>query len=66
MFRRRSVRRWLNEGDLRERVAEIRAAERTPTDDATAEARLVVLLLRAAQHDWKASAWFLERPSAAE
>ena len=30
----RSVRRWLNEGDLRERVAEVRAAERTPKTEA--------------------------------
>lgn len=56
----RSVRRWLREGDLRERVAEVRAAERS-SSDATAEARLVVLILRAAQHDWRASAWWLER-----
>ena len=55
----RSVRRWLTEGDLRERVAEVRAAERTPTDEATAEARAVVLLLRSG--DWRASAWWLER-----
>lgn len=55
----RSVRRWLNEGDLRERVAEFRAAERTPTDDASTEARAVVLLLRSS--DWRASAWWLER-----
>jgi len=57
----RSVRRWLAEGDLRERVAEVRAAERTPVDDATAQARMVLLLLRAAQHDWRASAWWLAR-----
>jgi hypothetical protein len=38
----RSVRRWLHEGDLRERVAEVRAAEPTPADAAD-EARLVVL-----------------------
>lgn len=65
----RSVRRWLHEGDLRERVAEVRAAERAPVRadglasdaDATEEARLVVLLLRAAQTDWRASAWWLER-----
>ena len=56
----RSVRRWLNEGDLRERVAEVRAAERS-SSDATDETRLVVLLLRAAQTDWRASAWMLER-----
>jgi transposase len=57
----RSVRRWLNEGDLRERVAEIRATERASADAASDEARLVVLLLRAAQHNWRASAWWLER-----
>ena len=56
----RSVRRWLHEGDLRERVAEVRAAERAHAD-ATCEARLVVLILRAAQTDWRASAWSLER-----
>jgi transposase len=54
----RSVRRWLHEGDLRERVAEVRATEPTPAD-AISEARLVVLLLRAS--DWRASAWWLER-----
>ena len=57
----RSVRRWLNEGGLRERVAEVRDAERTPVDDARAEARMVVLILKAAEHDWRASAWWLER-----
>ena len=60
----RSVRRWLAKGDLRERVAEVRAAERSrdvASDKATSEARLVVLLLRAAQSDWRASAWWLER-----
>jgi transposase len=56
----RSVRRWLHEGDLRERVVEVRAAERVDAD-ATSGARLVVLLLRAAQTDWRASAWWLER-----
>jgi hypothetical protein len=44
----RSVRRWLAERDLRERVAELRAAE--PEQVAlTTEARLVVLLLRGAK-----------------
>ena len=59
----RSVRRWLHEG-LRERVAEVKATERAALGDglhadATDEARLVVLLLRAS--DWRASAWWLER-----
>ena len=56
----RSIRRWLHEGDLRERVAEVRATERQ-VEDAITEARLVVLILRAAQTDWRASAWWLER-----
>jgi transposase len=55
----RSVERWLKNG-LRDRVAEARAAGQEQTD-ATSEARLVVLILRAAQHDWRASAWWLER-----
>jgi hypothetical protein len=58
----RSIWRWLHEGDLRERVAEVRAARRSPfrgKRDATDEARLVALLLRAS--DWRASAWWLER-----
>jgi hypothetical protein len=59
----RSVRRWLNEGDLRGRVAELRAARRVETDDSAArlEARLAVLILKASEHDWRASAWWLER-----
>ena len=47
----RSVRRWLHEGDLRERVAEVKAADGVAManpSDATAEARMVVLLLRVA------------------
>jgi hypothetical protein len=57
----RSVRRWLREGDLRERVAEVRAAEQVDLHGAaSAEARLVVLILRASEHDWRASAWWLE------
>ena len=59
----RSVRRWLAEGDLRERVAEVRATEQTAdaTSGAQAEARAVLLLHRASQRDWRASAWWLER-----
>jgi hypothetical protein len=59
----RSLRRWLHEGDLRERVAELRASERSnnPVVTAASEARLCVLILRASEHDWRASAWWLER-----
>jgi hypothetical protein len=56
----RTLRRWLNDGDLRERIAEIRSARRTG-DGAASEARMVVLLLKASKHDWRASAWWLER-----
>jgi hypothetical protein len=56
----RTLRRWLNDGDLRERIAEIRSARRTG-DGAASEARMVVLLLKASEHDWRASAWWLER-----
>jgi transposase len=56
----RSVRRWKAERDLRERADELRAAGDKATDTTT-EARLVVLLMRAAEHDWRASAWYLER-----
>jgi hypothetical protein len=45
---------------LRERVAEARAAGQDQAD-ATSEARLVVLILRASERDWRASAWWLER-----
>jgi transposase len=56
----RSVRRWLGERGLHEKVIEARAA--TPeTTDALQEARLVVLVARAAEHDWRAAAWFLSR-----
>lgn len=59
----RSVRRWLHEGDLRERVAELRTARRVDPDGSGArlEARLAVLILKASEHDWRASAWWLER-----
>jgi transposase len=64
----RSVRRWLAEGDLRERVAELRSTRlraTLPEGDATSaaqrEARLCVLILKASEHDWRASAWWLER-----
>jgi hypothetical protein len=46
--------------DVRERIAEIRSAHRTG-DGAASEARMVVLLLKASKHDWRASAWWLER-----
>jgi transposase len=59
----RSVRRWLAEGDLRERVAELRTARRVDPDGSGArlQARLAVLILKASEHDWRASAWWLER-----
>jgi transposase len=59
----RSLRRWLAEGDLRDRVAELRAARSVDPDASTAqrEARLAVLILKASEHDWRASAWWLER-----
>jgi hypothetical protein len=56
----RSLRRWLAEGDLRERVAELRSARRVQPD-AISEARLALLILKASEHDWRASAWWLER-----
>jgi hypothetical protein len=55
----RSVTRWLRNG-LQKNVERARAA--TPaTTDALSEARLVVLISRAALTDWKAAAWLLER-----
>jgi transposase len=55
----RSVRRWLGNG-LRDRVVAARAS-RPESTDALSEARLVVLIARAAQDDWRAAAWLLER-----
>jgi transposase len=55
----RSVRRWLRNG-LAAQVEHARAASRKSTD-ALSEARLVVLISRAALVDWKAAAWLLER-----
>jgi Homeodomain-like domain len=57
---RRTLDRWLRQDELGERLAQARAAGPEGTD-ALIEARLVVLLLRAASVDWKASAWFLSR-----
>jgi hypothetical protein len=59
----RTLRRWMQESDLRERVAEIRAARRGDPGGSGArlEARLAVLILKASEHDWRASAWWLER-----
>jgi len=59
----RSVKRWLAEGDLRDRVAELRAARSVDLDASAAqrEARLAILILKASEHDWRASAWWLER-----
>jgi pilus assembly protein TadC len=57
---RRTLDRWLRQDELRERVVQARASGPEGTDALT-EARLVVLLLRAAAVDWKASAWFLSR-----
>jgi transposase len=48
----RSLRRWLSNG-LRDRVQQARAA-RLESTDALAEARLVVLISRAALADWRA------------
>ena len=57
---RRTLDRWLRQDGFRERIGRARAATPESTE-ATTEARLVVLLLRAAAHDWKAAAWWLER-----
>ena len=57
---RRTLERWLRQPDLRARVEQARAAGPQATD-ALSEARAVVLILRAAQTDWRASAWWLER-----
>jgi transposase len=57
---RRTLDRWLRRSDLRARVEQARAAGPESTDAMT-EARAVVLILRAAQTDWRASAWWLER-----
>jgi hypothetical protein len=62
----RTLRRWMHEGDLRERVSEISRSDPLATlpevdDRARDEAQLVVLILRASEHDWRASAWWLER-----
>lgn len=57
---RRTLDRWLRRSDLRARVEQARAAGPQATD-ALFEARAVVLILRAAQTDWRASAWWLER-----
>ena len=57
---RRTLDRWLRQPALRARVEQARAAGPQATD-ALSEARAVVLILRAAQSDWRASAWWLER-----
>ena len=55
----RSVTRWLRNG-LAAQVKRARATTPEATD-ALSEARLVVLISRAALVDWKAAAWLLER-----
>lgn len=57
---RRTLDRWLRQNELRERVEQARAAG-PQSPEAVSEARLVVMLARAAQFDWKAAAWWLER-----
>jgi transposase len=57
---RRTLDRWLREDELRERVEQARATGPV-SSESVSEARLVVLLARAAQFDWKAAAWWLER-----
>ena len=57
---RRTLDRWLRQDGFRERVRQARDAGPQSTEAMT-EARLVVLLLRAAASDWRASAWYLER-----
>jgi hypothetical protein len=57
---RRTLDRWLRQEDFRQRVEQARAAGPQATD-ALSEARAVVLILRAAQTDWRAAAWWLER-----
>ena len=57
---RRTLDRWLRQDELRERVLQARAAGPV-SSEAVTEARMVVLLARAAQFDWHAAAWWLER-----
>jgi transposase len=57
---RRTLDRWLRQDELRGRIQQARVAG--PQSSAAAlEARMTLLLVRAAQYDWKASAWWLER-----
>lgn len=57
---RRTLDRWLRQGELRGRIEQARVAG-PQSSEAAIEAGLVVLILKAAQSDWKASAWWLER-----